>query len=68
MGVHPIFQALAQQATSLGYVQRDTNWDPLQFVDDVEQARGLDNDRERLLEAVQHAELRLVVMGCVHPV
>jgi hypothetical protein len=68
VGSHPIFPALAEQAKALGYVQRGTSWDPLQFVDDVEAGRGTDTDRERLLEAVQHAELKLVVMGCVEPV
>jgi hypothetical protein len=65
VGSHPIFAALAEQAKALGYVQRGTSWDPLQFVDDVEAARGHGNDRERLLEAVQHTELKLVVVGCV---
>jgi hypothetical protein len=61
VGRHPIFPRLAEEATQLGYIQRGTGWDANQFVDDVEAARGTGTDRERLLEAVQHAELRLVV-------
>ena len=65
VGAHDIFPELAKYAAELGYVQRGTNWDPLQFVDDVEAARGSGSEGERLLEAVQHAELKLVVINCI---
>jgi hypothetical protein len=61
VGQHPIFPALLEEAKALGYFQRGATWDPEQFVDDVEAARGNDTERERLLEAVQNAELKLVV-------
>ncbi len=63
VGMHPIFPELAERAARLGYVQRGSHWDPLQFVDDVETSRGNNNDHERLLEAVQHEELMLVVLA-----
>ena len=63
VGSHPIFPKLAERAAKLGYVQRGLSWDPMQFVDDVEAARGKNNDRERLLEAVQQEELLLVVQA-----
>jgi hypothetical protein len=64
VGTHPVFAELATAAAELGYLKSGTVWDPYQFVDDCEAARGHGDAREELLKQVQVAEMGLMLGYC----
>jgi hypothetical protein len=60
VGHHPFLDALREQAPALGYEYMT----PEAFIDFCEKARGTGNDEERLAEAVQELEWRLLFEHC----
>ena len=62
VGTHPVYAAIGTAAKELGY--GNGAWDPMQFVDDCEAARGSGGEREELLKRVQAKEIELIAAWC----
>jgi hypothetical protein len=68
VGAHPIFPALREVATVLGYPEV-ARWDAFGFIDFCERARARPgSEDERLALAVQRAEWQLLFDYCAVPV
>ena len=67
VGAHPIFPALLEAATALGY-PAGARWDPFVFIEFCERARlRPDSTDERLALAVQRSEWQLLFDYCAAP-
>lgn len=64
VSANPIYEQLAAEAPTLGYVLTGGVWDPYQFVDRCERERGSGSDAEKTLRRVQLREWQLLFDWC----
>ncbi len=64
VGEHPAFGPLAQEARQLGLRLGSDHWDPFEFIDLCEKARGTGAEQEMLLRHNQQREWELLFDWC----